>query len=198
MLDFLRKIPLFADLSEEDLDLLCRMSEEITLEAGEELFPEGSLGDKAYVVREGQLEITKNSGGRKVLLTISSPGDVIGEMALLESMPRTATVSAHTDSRLIVIGAEPFNHLINTSPSAARTMLHTVSARLRSSTLVLNQSEKMAQIGTLTAGIAHELNNPAAAARRGADQLRETLSKLQRLQFHIGQLDLSGAQLNRL
>ena len=198
MFDFLRKIPLFADLSEQDLDLLCQMSDEITLKAGEELFPEGSLGDKAYVIREGQLEITKTSGGRKVLLTISSPGDVIGEMALLESTPRTATVSAHTDCRLIVIGAEPFNDLINSSPSAARTMLHTVSARLRSSTMVLNQSEKMAQIGTLTAGIAHELNNPAAAARRGADQLRETLSDLQRLQFRIGKLDLTEAQTARL
>jgi len=198
MYDFLRKIPLFADLSEDDLNTLCQIAEEISLKAGEELFPEGSMGDKAYVVRDGQLEIFKSSGGRNVLLTVSSPGDVIGEMALLESTPRTATVRARTDSRLISIAAEPFNHLINTSPSAARTMLHTVSARLRSSTLILSQSEKMAQIGTLTAGIAHELNNPAAAARRGAEQLRNTLRDLESIQLRIGQLNLSDTQLEEM
>jgi signal transduction histidine kinase/predicted CoA-binding protein len=198
MFDFLRKVPLFSDLPEDDLDMLCQMAEEISLKAGEELFPEGSTGDKAYVVREGQLEVFKNSGGRNVLLNVSSSGDVIGEMALLESTPRTATVRARTDSRLISIGAEPFNHLINTSPSAARTMLHTVSGRLRSSTLILNQSEKMAQIGTLTAGIAHELNNPAAAARRGAEQLRSILRNLESIHLEIGQLKLSDSQLDKM
>jgi signal transduction histidine kinase len=192
--DFLRKVELFAELPEEDLMRLCEVVEEVHLPAGEELFAEGSPGDMAYVIEDGQVEILKSSDGRKVQLAVRQSGEVIGEMALLESMPRNATGRALTDSVLLAISRQQLDDLLDSSPMSARVMLHTVTQRLRSTELLLRQSEKMAQLGTLTAGVAHELNNPAAAARRGADQLRSAFAAQQQLQVRLYGLSLSEPQ----
>src|SRR5689334_124956 len=102
MYDFLKKVPLFSELSEADLDRLCEMVEEVSLPAGQLLFAEGSAGDKAYIIKEGQLEVLKVSGGREVLLAVrQQPGEVIGEMSLLEEAPRMASVRARSDVSLL-------------------------------------------------------------------------------------------------
>lgn len=196
--DFLRKVPLFANLPEDDFERLCEMVTEVKLPAGEMLFTEGSQGDMAYVIKKGQVEILKSSAGRTVLLAVRQAGDVIGEMALLESTPRTASVRARTDCDLIVIGQEQLEELVNTSPSAARSMLHTVTARWRVTEMAVGQSEKLAQLGTMTAGIAHEINNPTAAIQRGATQLRQSIAELQRAQMAFGDLRLDDEQVERL
>lgn len=191
MHDFLKKIPLFSDLAEDDLNRLCDMVEEVQLKAGEVLFTEGSPGDYAYVIKEGEIEILKASGGRDVLLAVRKPGDVIGEMSILESAPRFATVRARKDSLLLAIGHSQLQRLLDTSSSAVRSLLHTITSRLRSTELMLRQSEKMAQLGTMTAGIAHELNNPASAAQRGASQLIAAINQLQQANLRLGKLALS-------
>jgi signal transduction histidine kinase/predicted CoA-binding protein len=172
MYAFLRKVPLFADLSDDDLHRICRLADEVKLEPGKVLFAEGDVGDKAYVIREGEIEVVKASSGREVLLAVRREGDVIGEMSLVEEAPRMATARARGEALLVAIGHAAFEELVQTSVSAARALLHTVIARLRGTEVQLRQSEKMAQLGTMTAGMAHELNNPAAAVQRGAEQLR--------------------------
>jgi signal transduction histidine kinase len=177
-LELLRSVPLFAGLSTEDLQAVYRIAERLRLEPGSVLFSEGSAGDTAYVLLEGELEIVKSSGGRPVLLSVRmKPGDLVGEMALLEQSPRMATVRARTASTLLAIPQAQFEALLSSSPSAARALFRTVLARWKETESMLHQSEKMAQLGTLTAGIAHELNNPAAAVRRSAVQLREAIQE---------------------
>ena len=194
MYDFLKKIPLFEGLPDEDFERLCQMVTEVHLPQGAQLFTEGSLGDKAYVIVEGQIEILKVSEGRPVLLAVRQPGEVIGEMSLLEAAPRFASGRARTDSVLLEISHAQLNELLNSSPSAARAMLYTFISRLRSSEILLRQSEKMAQLGTLTAGIAHELNNPAAAAKRGSSQLLIALNKMHQAQRKLNRVNLSDHQ----
>jgi signal transduction histidine kinase/predicted CoA-binding protein len=198
MIDFLRKVPLFSGLPEADLQRLVGMLEEMRLASGEQLFEEGSGGEKAYLIRKGNVEIRKNSEGRQVVIAVRGEGEMIGEMALLEDAPRMASAWAVADCVLLAISGEQLNRLLASSPSAARSMLHTVSTRLKATEAMLRQSEKMAQLGTLTAGMAHELNNPAAAALRGAGQLREAVAAFQEAFAGISRTGLSADQEKNL
>lgn len=188
---FLSRVPLFKELSPEALAELAAITEEVKLEAGELLFAEGDMGDRAYIVREGELEIFKTSLGRQVQVDTRLPGEVFGELALLEQKPRQFSVRASQPSVLVSIHQEPFIRVLDTSPSAARAMLHIVLGRMLRSEGMVAQSEKMAQLGTLTAGIAHELNNPAAAVQRAATQLAESVGGYARAQSALDRLALS-------
>jgi len=197
MIDFLKKVPLFADLSDEDLDRLCAIATETNLSAGEVLFTEGEIGDKTFVIMSGEIDILKESGGQMVFLATRGPGDVIGEMSLLDQAPRFASGRARTDCKLLSISHENVEHLLNTSPSAARVLFSTISNRLRDTELVLRQSEKMAQLGTLTAGVTHELNNPASAARRGSEHLGAAIEQLQQTYQLFHEQGFSQEQWNK-
>ncbi len=82
-----------------------------------------------------------------------------------------------TDGEVLRIPQEAFEELLSSSTTAAMAVLHWVMARLTQNESLLHQQEKMAALGTMSAGLAHELNNPAAAAQRSASQLRETESR---------------------
>lgn len=181
MLDDLRRVPLLASLSEEDLERLYGMAQTVSISAGQCVIQEGDPGDALYIVLDGELEITKRQGGQDVVLAVRSTGEFIGEMSLLEQAPRSASAHTLRDSRLLVISLAAFQTLLSCSPSAPLTILHTVTSRLRSTESMLMQHEKMAALGTLAAGLAHELNNPAAAIRRSAAQLRDALAERERL-----------------
>ena len=192
--EFLKEVDLFAELSDEDLYKICGAVSEIVLPQGETLFAEGDRGDRAYIIKEGGLEIIKQAGGREMLLAVRGESAVIGELALLEEGPRSATVRARVPTTLIIIPKEMLDELLDTSPSAARAMLRTVLERWRGTQAHLRQSEKMAQLGTLTAGIAHELNNPAAAVKRGADQMSFALPPLAETQASLKLHDFTAEQ----
>jgi signal transduction histidine kinase len=102
------------------------------------------------------------------------------------------------ESRLMVISQAAFQTLLSCSPSAPLKILHTVTSRLRSTETMLIQTQKMAALGTLAAGLAHELNNPAAAIRRSAAQLREALDERERLTTRLASLIIDPAQRESL
>ncbi|MPZ72507.1 MAG: cyclic nucleotide-binding domain-containing protein, partial [Nitriliruptorales bacterium] len=174
----LRRVRLFAELSDDDLVRICKGVEDRTLLPGEVLFSEGEPGDTAYVITAGEIEILKATGRRETLLAIRGSGDVIGELALLQSQPRSATARARTTAKLLTIPKTVLDEVLATSPEALRSLLRILMERLQETHDRLRQSERMAQLGTLTAGVAHELNNPAAAARGAAERLGNALDAL--------------------
>jgi signal transduction histidine kinase len=197
-LEFLRGIPLFSDLDGPDLERLLGVTREVSRSPGEQLFAQGDAGDYAYVIEDGQVDITCFSDGREIPLATRGRGEVIGEMALLDEEPRMASARASTAVKCLAIGREQLDKLLGASPSAARAMLATVTARLRETEAALRQSEKMAQLGTLTAGLAHELNNPASAALRGAEHLRQALAVILDGPRTVADLQLSPRQFEEL
>ncbi len=192
--EFLKRLPLFAGLSDADLDWLFQRTEPVSIRAGDVLIQEGGPGDALFIVVDGEFEITKRSGQHDIVIALRAPGEVIGEMALLEPVPRSATVRALRDSRLLKLHRDDFQQLLSTSPSAALAILHTVTGRLRQNDSLLRERDKMAGLGTLAAGLAHELNNPAAAARRSAAQLQGTLADWLRFTGQLSRLALDDRQ----
>ena len=171
----LRKIPLFDGLSDEDLERICTDVRDVDLQPGEVLFREGDAGRDAYVITSGEIEIVKATDRREVLLAVRGAGDVIGEMALLQEEPRIAGARARSQAEVLEIPKVALDELLDTSPQAARAVFNSFLFRLRATNEQLRESERLAQLGTLTAGVAHELNNPAAALARSADRLEELL-----------------------
>ncbi|MBN1450698.1 MAG: cyclic nucleotide-binding domain-containing protein [Anaerolineales bacterium] len=181
----LRKSPLFEGLSDQELQHLMDNARPVSLRAGEVLMKQGDPGDAAYVVLKGGFEIQKKAGPSVIKIDVREQGEIIGEMALLSNAPRSATVVAIADSETLCISQEAFENLLSTSPSATMAVLHWVMSRLSQNESLLHQQEKMAALGTMSAGLAHELNNPAAAAQRSASLLRGAPAKWLKLTHQL-------------
>ncbi len=130
------------------------------------------------MIISGELQVVKRSRTTDVPIAVLGPGEIVGEMAIFEALPRNASLRAVAPTRVIRIGRDVVLDLLSTRPTATLSMLRTVMGRLRSTEAMLREREKLAALGTLSAGLAHELNNPAAAVQRSAALLQEALDRL--------------------
>ncbi len=128
----LAQVPLFADLDKKQLAFIAGQVSELSLKAGSVLAEEGVLGREALVLLSGSAEATR--GDQKV--GTLGPGDVVGEMSLINHAPRSATVTASSDCRVLVMNSREFSSILNANPEVSIKILKTVAARL-----VENQSE---------------------------------------------------------
>ena len=170
--EILRGLPYFADLPQALLDQVCRESERIEVEAETTIIEEDSLSEDMFVIVDGELRVTKMGTDREVVLATLGPGEVVGEIALLDNAPRTASVTAISRSSLIRIPANAFEDLIEDS-RVVRRMFRTVTSRLRGIEDTLRHEERMAALGRMAAQLMHELNNPAAAVGRSMARAEE-------------------------
>jgi CRP/FNR family cyclic AMP-dependent transcriptional regulator len=122
----LREAPLFEGLSKKELTELARRSEDMELGEGTVLCREGEIGQEFFVIVEGEVEVKRK--GRR--LGIRGAGDFIGEIALLEDIERTATVTAKTPLRVFVLTRPTFQHLVNENPAVERKVMRTLARRL--------------------------------------------------------------------
>ena len=173
----LKKLPYFADLPERLLLRVCIASEQLHAAPGNVIIEEGSKSDGLYVVTEGELEVTKTSGGRSISVARVGAGEVLGEMSLLDDVPRIATVTAITDVQYIKVPSDTFGELLE-NPNMVLRMLRTVTSRLRETESLVRSEERMAGLGRMAAGLMHELNNPMAAIRHGTNSGRAIIEDL--------------------
>jgi signal transduction histidine kinase len=176
-LALLHRVPLFAELDEEDLQGVAASGKPVDLAEGEVLAGEGEPGDALFVIVSGELQVVKRSRTTDVPIAVLGPGEIVGEMSIFEAQPRMASVRAVSATRVIRIERDEIVELLRTRPTATLSMLRTVMGRLRSTEAMLREREKLAALGTLSAGLAHELNNPAAAVARSAALLKEELDR---------------------
>jgi signal transduction histidine kinase len=176
--DSLRALPYFADLPDELLERVAAGSESVDLDSDIVIIEEGSQSEEMYVVVSGELVVTKRGAAEQdVTLARLSPGEVVGEIALLDQAPRTATVTTAMPTSVIRIPAASFGELLSDA-QVVRRMFRTVTSRLRGIEDTLRHEERMAALGKMAAQLMHELNNPAAAVGRSTSELGRVYEEL--------------------
>src|SRR6185295_19007420 len=130
--NFLANIKMFELLDEDDRVALAKVVDEMTVAAGQPLFQAGDPGDSLFIVRQGQIELfIKDTTGQKIVHHTAEPGDMFGELAMLDSGARTATALALTDSEVLVLDCDDLILLFQRKPEAALNMLAAVTGLTR-------------------------------------------------------------------
>ena len=156
---------LFDQLSQPELATLSDLARERSYTSGQEIFREGAEGDGLYVVRDGSVEISAlvRPGLRRVISKIP-PGEVVGEMAVLDAQPRSASATAVGTTTVFFLPRSEFLDLMDRSPGMARCALREISRRLREFDRQylreVFQAEGLAAIGRFAASVVHDLKNP--------------------------------------
>ena len=127
--DQLAGLPLFSACSKRDLQRLARASDEIQVPAGTVLTTQGDIGREAFIIMDGTASVTKDG----VVEAELGPGDHVGELALLDGGPRSATVTATTDMSVLVLSKPAFNGVLDEIPTLAHKLLVSLARRLRQS-----------------------------------------------------------------
>jgi len=130
--DLLASIKMFELLNEDDRIALAKVIDELKLPQGHTLFQAGDPGDSLFIVQAGEIELfIKDTAGQKIVLTTAGPGDMFGELAMLDSGPRTATALALNDSEVLVLDRDDLILLFQRRPDAALHMLAALSGLTR-------------------------------------------------------------------
>jgi signal transduction histidine kinase len=191
----LRKSPLLASCSKAEIDIVLATSSEERLDPDQILFDEKGLVDSVYIVAEGEVEAVKQFSGEEIL-TREEPGGFFGEIPVLTHEPAWVKVRAVVPTRLVRIPESTFRTLMASCPTIAAAVMRALIDRVRRFTILLADREKMAGLGTLAAGLAHELNNPASAASRAVTQAEEIMDTYRDLGRRLVQRTWTEAGLN--
>jgi signal transduction histidine kinase len=171
--DSLRDLPVLASLAEEELAQLAAAGRERRLATGEFLFHQGDRASEFHLVLDGKLETTREIAGEQVLMMNHGPGGFLGAMALLTETPYRGSTFAVDDTLLFELDGEELRRLAFTHPPLLRQFLPAFESVSHAVKGIERDREKLLAVGTLAAGLAHELNNPAAASARAVATLGE-------------------------
>ena len=189
----LRRVTEFADLPDDQLDWFISQSQELRLKAGETYSRQGDPADAMFVILEGRTQGRGEVNGEIIAFDLE-PGDVTGVLPFSRMKQFTVGQRAEVDSRALRFPSSLFPELIQKMPELTKRLVGLMSDRIREVTRLEQQRDRLASLGKLSAGLAHELNNPASAAKRAASQLREMIKKIKTASVELGKRDLSPAQ----
>src|ERR1019366_4161508 len=190
--DELRRVEVFHDLPDEQLDWFLEHATEIRLQSGEIYVRAGAPADKMAVVLEGELQ-GRFEGANENMFTAHA-GTVTGLLPYSRMKVFPATVRAVMASRALLFPAAEFDDLLSHLPELGRRLVATMVDRTRETTRGEQQRDRLAALGKLSAGLAHELNNPAAAARRAAERLRSSGAEFRSSASKLDALQLTGGE----
>ncbi|CAA9466557.1 MAG: hypothetical protein AVDCRST_MAG28-4155 [uncultured Rubrobacteraceae bacterium] len=186
MFEELREVPLFEGLTDDKLLWVAEQGSEKFVRAGEVNGREGEPVEHLYVILEGELRITKKADGSEVVINVYGKGMFFAEVPLLSGTPFLATGRALTDCRFFLLPDAVFRRMLTIYPAFSSKILETMAQRVQILQSIASQREKQNSLSTLAAGLAHELNNPAAASRRAVGDLRENIETTKRLALELG------------
>ncbi len=165
------------DLPDDQIEWFLSHVQEVSLHAGEAFVRQGDPADWMFIFLEGLFQWRGEFGGETVSLPAQA-GDVSGVFPFSRMKRFTVTGRALTDGRLAKFPAALFPELIQRMPELTTRLVAMMSDRIREGTRIEQQRDRLVSLGKLSAGLAHELNNPASAAKRAGGQMRHTLEKM--------------------
>ena len=193
----LLKVPAFADLPDDQITWFISQSQELRFKPGDSYSRQGQPADSMFVILEGQVEIRGEISGEFVSFPIEA-GHVTGVLPFSRMKNFTVGGRAITETRMLRFPASLFPELVQKMPELAQRLVGLMSDRIRETTRMEQQRDRLAALGKLSAGLAHELNNPASAAKRATSQLRDVLMKIKDASLELGRRDLSQAQKKQI
>ncbi|MFZ0736441.1 MAG: ATP-binding protein [Candidatus Acidiferrales bacterium] len=193
----LLRVPAFADLPEDQIAWFIGQSEETRLKVGDTPFRPGDPADAMFVVLDGQLQARGELGGETVVIPIKA-GAVTGVLPFSRMKQFTVGLRAITDAHVLRFPATLFPDLIQKMPELTHRLVGLMADRIRETTRIEQQRDRLASLGKLSAGLAHELNNPASAAKRATSQLRDALRRIKDASHELGRRDLTPAQKSEI
>jgi signal transduction histidine kinase len=192
-----RVVPAFADLADDELAWLAEACVERVLAPGQAASEEGDPADELYVILEGEMQFRQENApdGR---IFMAEAGEVTGILPFsrMESYP--GTLRAMVPTRLASLHKDRFGEMFRRIPVLEQRFVSMLADRVREATRAEQSREKLMALGKLSAGLAHEMNNPAAAMRRGAAHLRERLVAFPRLTVNLAGCNLDPVQFSTL
>ncbi|HOX13618.1 MAG TPA: ATP-binding protein [Spirochaetales bacterium] len=222
--EFLRRIFFFKDLSDQEILLVANACHEERHTSGDILFLEGSAADRCYIVLEGRVEVWKDYNEAKPsLLGVHGPGHFFGELALLDELPRSATVVARENARVLFLYREDFRNLIRDHSSIALSVMVSISFMLRSSNEVFLEdlkkrntelesayreleevhadrlrNERLSTLGKFSSMILHDIRNPLSMLKGLLQLMILNLHEPEKLEGHVRNALAETARLENL
>lgn len=193
----LLQVPAFANLPDEQITWFLTQAEEVLLQPGDFFVRQGDPADWMTVVIGGQLEARGDFNGETVVFSLKS-GDVTGVLPFSRMKHFTVSGRAITEARILRFPTGRFPELIQKMPELTQRLVGMMADRIRESTRIEQQRDRLASLGKLSAGLAHELNNPASAAKRATSQLRDTLKRIKDASVELGRSDLTPVQRSEI
>jgi signal transduction histidine kinase len=188
----LRTVPQFADLPADGLEWLASQMTRVDLEAGDISIHAGDPADRMIVLLEG--EVRSQSSSPDMPTFVSRAPMVTGMLPYSRMTHFPATARAATRTRVATFPADRFPEMLERLPMLRARLVSVLTDRVRRSTQLQVQTEKLAALGKISAGLAHELNNPAAAAQRAVSNLREAFQTFREAAARLNTHELSTAQ----
>jgi signal transduction histidine kinase len=189
----LAKIDPFQYLPDQRLAALCQQTQAVMLPQGETLVQEGDGGRGVFILASGEINITRFSEGNEIPIGKHVAPAFFGEIPVLTDEPALVTIRATSDCQLYEINGDDFRGLLHDCRDFERQVFRIWQKRIRGLESFIRGREKMAALGTLAAGLAHELNNPAAALVRALRDLPDAIQELQRMNLVYGQRQVDEA-----
>lgn len=193
----LLRVPVFAGLPDDQITWFLGQSQEMHLKAGETYSRQGDPADAMFVILDGLLQGRGELGGETFVFDLK-PGEVTGVLPFSRMKQFTVSGRAITDSHALRFPASLFPQLVQKMPELAQRLVGLMSDRIREATRFEQQRDRLAALGKLSAGLAHELNNPASAAKRAAARLRQSLKRIKDASHDLGRRELTPAQKSEI